>query len=123
MNVAAYLAIEIDQGATFELDFALQDNDGNPIPLSGGSATGQLRTKPETVVPTITFTGTITDGPNGKAKVSLTPVQTATIPVNNSGGPARQLTSYCYDIDVTYADGTIQRVLEGICYVSPSVAR
>lgn len=124
MTNAGYLAIEIDQSTDFELDFQITDTDNNPVSMSGATVGGKIRQNPQAVdPPTATFVGTVTDGPNGKGKVTLSHTVTAAITVNNSPIGQRRLTPFVYDITVTFADGTVNRVLEGLCLVSPAVAR
>jgi hypothetical protein len=120
---AGYLDIEIDQGSSFILDFELEDDDGNPVSLALATITGKIRKAPETADPAVaTFTGTVISV-DGEGRVSLTAVQTAAIPCDNSGQGKRKLTKYVYDVEVTYGDGLVQRVLEGICFVSPEVTK
>lgn len=123
MNNAGTLDIQIDQGATFQLPFTLTDEDDVPVSLSGASIAGKIRTSPEATTVIATFTGTVTDGPNGEGQVSLTAVQTAAIVADNSGTGNRKLTTFVYDIEVTYSDATVQRILEGNAYLSPEATR
>lgn len=120
MTSAGNLDINIDQGATFVLPFQLLDLDGNPVSLSLATIAGSIRQIPSSTV-VATFTGTVTGGPDGEGQASLTAVQTAAIPADPSLPNDRVLTDYMYDIEVTFSDGTVQRVLQGYAYLSPEV--
>lgn len=115
--------IQIDQGASFLLQFECLDEDDVAISLAGATITGKIRSAPETVAVIATFTGAVISGPDGTGQVSLTPVETAAIPVDNSGAGKRKLTKYVYDIEVLFSDGYKQRILEGLCFVSPEVTK
>lgn len=123
MNNAAYLDIQVDQGATFELGFSLEDADGLPVSLASATVRGKIRTAPESTTVIATFTGTVTDADNGEGTVSLSAAVTAAIAADDSGAGQRDLTKFIYDVEVVYSDATVQRILEGICYVSPEVTR
>lgn len=121
---AGYQEIQIDQGSTFELQFQILDEIDEPVSLAGATIRGQIRRAPETADPAVaSFTGTVMSASEGQGKVSLTAVQTAAIPVDNSGNGQRKLTTYVWDCEVVFADTTVQRILEGPCYVSPEVTR
>lgn len=123
MRTAAYLDIEIDQGSTFELQATVKDNDRNPVSLALATVAGKLRESPESAAAIVAFTGTIVSEEDGQFKVTLSAAQTAAIPVTASGNGKRKLTKYLYDIEITFGDGTVQRVLEGLALVSPEVSR
>lgn len=119
---AGELDIQIDQGADFILAFELEDSDGEPVSLSGATISGKIRLAPESAAAIVSFTGTINDGPNGEGQVSLTAAQTAAIDVDDSGTGKRKLKKFVYDIEVLYSDGLKQRILQGLCLVSPEAS-
>ncbi len=123
MKTAGYMDIQIDQGATFAMNFRLKDSDKNPVSLAGASIAGKIRLAPESADPIVSFTGTVISEANGEGQISLTAVQTAAIPVDASGSGKRKLKKYLYDVEVTFLDGTKQRVLEGLCLVSPEITK
>lgn len=123
MMSAGYLDIQIDQGSTFALNFRLKDTDRNPVSLTGAVISGKIRLAPESADPIVAFTGTVISEANGEGQISLTAVQTAAIAVDASGAGKRKLKKYLYDVEVDFLDGTKQRVLEGLCLVSPEVTR
>ncbi len=120
---AGELDIQIDQGSDFELPFTLYDEDGEVVSLTGATIRGSIRTAPEAVAATVSFTGTVVSGSEGQGKVALTAVQTAALTVDDSGRGKRKLTTYVYDIEVVFSDGYVQRILQGPCYVSPEITR
>lgn len=123
MNNAGQLDIQIDQGSTFTLPFELQDESGVAVSLSGATIAGKIRSAPESTTVIATFTGTVTDGPNGEGQVSLSAATTAALTADNSGAGNRKLTTWVYDIEVTFSDSTVQRILEGNAYLSPECSK
>lgn len=121
MTNAGQLNIQVDQGANFLLPFQLIGSDGNPVSLSLATIRGRIKLTPQAATVIATFTGTVTDGPEGEGQVALTDTETLAIPVDNSTDGDRVLTTYMYDVEVEYSDGFVQRILEGYCYVSPEV--
>jgi hypothetical protein len=115
----------VDQGSTAELLFTLYSDLARTTPesLSGAVISGKVRKSPEATAVIATFVGTVIDGPNGEGKVSLDAATTAAIVCDNSGAGNRVLTTFIYDIEVLYADGKTQRVLEGNFYLSPEATR
>lgn len=125
MTTAGVYDIYADQGATFELLFTIYSDLARTTPesLSGATITGKVRRSPEATAVIATFTGTVIDGPNGEGKISLSAATTAAIVCDNSGTGNRKLTEFVYDVEVTYSDATVQRILEGNFYVSPEATR
>lgn len=123
MNNAGQLDIQLDQGSTFTLPFELLDEDDVAVSLSGATIRGKIRVSPEATAVIATFTGTVTDGPNGEGNVSLTAAETAAIAADNSGSGNRKLTTFVYDVEVVFSDLTVQRILEGNAYLSPEASR
>lgn len=123
MNNAGQLDIQIDQGSTFTLPFQLLDEDDVAVSIAGATIRGKIRVSPEAVAVIATFTGSVTDGPEGEGQVSLTAAETAALAADNSGAGNRKLTTWIYDIEVEFADTTVQRILEGNAYLSPEASR
>ncbi len=120
---ASPLDIKIYMGADFVLPFQLLDANNVAVSLSGAGIAAMIRNDIEDAAPIISMTGTIVDGPNGIGQASLTGAQTATIAVDNSPAKKRAITTYVWDLNVTFADGTIVRVYEGVAYISPEATR
>ena len=110
----AILNQEIDQGSTFSKQITVYETDGTTIQnLTGYTAASQIR-KNYTSTAYTTILATIqTPATNGVIVMSLTAVQTAAL---KSG-------RYVYDLQITAADTTVTRVLEGIITIKPEVTK
>jgi hypothetical protein len=113
--MSAKLNITIEQGATFSRTISLTDEDGVAIDLTGASVAGQIR-KDYTSDTAYNFTLTITDEPGGEITWVLSAATSQDMPVSETD-------RYVYDVEVTYADGTIERILEGNVKLTPEVTR
>lgn len=104
--------IVIDQGATFEVELDLTDENGDVLPITGYTANAQMR-KWYTSSNSMVFTTSL-DPLNGKVNLSLTANQTATLTAGR----------YVYDVELTEPNaGTVSRIVEGIVTVTPNVTR
>lgn len=122
MIAAAPLDIEIEKGADFSLPFQLFDDDDIPVSMAGAAITAKLRSAIGDAAAVATFTGTVTDGPNGIGEISMTAVVTAAIATKYDTIPReRKLTKYLWDANITFADGSVIRIFEGFAFVSPEV--
>ena len=110
----AILNQEIDQGSTFSKQITVYETDGLTIQnLTGYTAASQIR-KNYTSTAYTTILATIqTPATNGVIVMSLTAVQTAAL---KSG-------RYVYDLQITAADTTVTRVIEGIITIKPEVTK
>jgi hypothetical protein len=115
--------IEIYQGASFKLPFALKDDDDVAVSMAGATIRGKVRNDLDDAASIIDFTGTVTDGPNGEGEITLTATQTAGIVLPASPAKKRPRTRYLYDVEVLFSDAQVQRILEGNCYVSPEATK
>ena len=111
--MAAVANFNIDQGTTFSSTVTVKDSTGNPLDLTGYTATAKMAlgyssTRTRTDL-TIEFTS---DRTTGGVTMSLTATQTAALEA-----PAR----YVYDLDITDSSGTVTRVIEGLMTVRPNV--
>ena len=110
----AILNQEIDQGSTFSKQITVYETDGTTIQnLTGYSAASQIR-KNYTSTAYTTILATIqTPATNGIIVMSLTAVDTAGL---KSG-------RYVYDLQITAADDTVTRVIEGVITIRPEVTK
>ena len=123
MTGAAPWDIQIYKGDDFNLPFQLFDQTNTPVSLSGASINAKIRNAVADAAPIATFTGTITDGPNGIGNIAMPGATTALIPTNFDTEPGeRDLTKYLWDAHITFADGTIFRIFEGFVYVDPQAS-
>lgn len=126
MNGPSPLDITIYKGQDFILPLQMFDdtNTDTPVSLAGASIVAMIRNDVTDVAPIATFTCTIDDGPNGKFTIKMPGATTVGIATDEPGPKRRSpLTKYLWDSYATYADGTIQRILEGFCYVDPEASR
>jgi hypothetical protein len=103
--------IYIDQGTTFSLSLAVNDQNGDLKDLSEYTAAAQMRKSYYTNT-AINFTAEISLPEEGEVTISLTAVQTSAIKAGR----------YVYDIEIT-GEGETLRVLEGIVVINPEVTK
>ena len=111
--MASILNQIIDQGTTFSKQITVYETDGTTIQnLTGYTVSSQLR-KNYTSTAFTTINATNNSPTNGIIVMSLTAVQTAAL---KSG-------RYVYDLQITAADGTVTRVIEGVITIRPEVTK
>ena len=112
--MASILNQVIDQGTTFSKQITVYETDGTTIQnLTGYTAASQIR-KNYTSTAYTTILATIqTPATGGVIVMSLTALKTAAL---KSG-------RYVYDLQITAADTTVTRVLEGIITIKPEVTK
>jgi len=103
--------IFIDQGTTFSLSLAVNDQNGDLKDLTGYTVAAQMRRSYYTNT-SINFTAAVSLPEDGEVTISLTAVQTSAIKAGR----------YVYDIEIT-GDGETLRVLEGIVVINPEVTK
>lgn len=124
MTGPAELNITIYQGADFYLPFTCYEEDGvTPVPLSGATVRGMVRNDIDDAAPILTFVGAVTDGPGGSGTLTSPGATTAALVLPASAAKKRPLTKYIWDAEVVFADGYIQRLFEGFCFVSGEVTK
>jgi hypothetical protein len=101
---------DCQQGATFEREIVLRDDDNVIIPLTGYTGQMQIRASPSAT--TIAATATVAIAAD-TITISLTAAETALIPAWN----------YYYDLELSNGSGGIDRLLEGRFEVTPEVTR
>jgi flavoprotein len=101
---------DCQQGATFEREIVLRDENNDVIPLAGYSASMQIRTSPASTAVTATVTSVIA---SDTITISLTAAQTAAIPAWN----------YYYDLELANGSGGVDRLIEGRFEVTAEVTR
>ena len=111
--MASILNQIIDQGTTFSKQITVYETDGTTIQnLTGYTVSSQLR-KNYTSTAFTTINATNNSPTNGIIVMSLTAVQTSAL---KSG-------RYVYDLQITAADGTVTRVIEGVITIRPEVTK
>lgn len=117
--MAQYEEISIDQGSDVSIEIRLGNPDGTKKNLTGYSVAAQLRqTYNSSDSDAIDFTANIQDpATDGKLHLSLTNAQT----------DALDKKRYVYDVEISHQDSDdntiIERVLQGVVNVNPSVTR
>ena len=104
--------IAIDAGSTYAMQIQLEDDDGLPLSMVGCSAQSMIRYNYKDVSPAAIFTPLI-DSVNGVLTLSLTPAQTASL--TRAKG--------IFDVELTFSDGTTQRLVEGQVIINPEVTK
>ncbi len=98
MTITANLTFDL--GETWIIDHTSCNTDGlTPIDITGGSVGFYVKGTAAAVLTPSQATSTITDGPNGKATIKVTPAQ------QTAAGVTAQVASYV--IRTTLADGTV----------------
>jgi hypothetical protein len=108
-----YAELVIDQGATYETELDLVNDDGTSINVAGYVFNGQIRKSYYSTSRTAELTITITNEAAGKVMISLT------APTTSSIKPGR----YVYDVKMTDTSNTVTRILEGIVTITPQVTK
>ena len=107
----------VQQAASFVLQLTVKTGDpATPVDLTGASAKMEVRsdTAIGVVLELSTANGRITiDGPNGVLTLRIAAADTAALSLVDF--PAR------YDLLLTYADTTVDRILEGLVRLNPAV--
>lgn len=109
--------ITCEQGATFRRVFTWLDENEQPINLTGCSARMQVRPTHKSTTKWIDITSATSAMTLGGALGTITVVQsaavTALLPVNRG----------VYDLEIVFASGEVERILEGAFQVTPEVTR
>lgn len=114
--------LAIEQGATFTRDCTWQNSNGTPVDLTNYTITGKLRRRASDKVALVSFTCTVTSALLGQFSFSLTAAQTASLPTAQSNNAEKELLECVYDIEAT-TGSTVDRLMEGIAYISPEVTK
>lgn len=101
----------IDQGSTFSTDLTLNDEYGDPLVLSGYTASSQIRKWYTSSIPAATFTTSI-NVESAAITLSLTATQTSALVSGR----------YVYDVEIN-SGNEVSRIVEGIVTVTPQVTR
>lgn len=119
--MAQYEEITIDQGSDVALEIHLVDKDGSKKDLTNHSVAAKAKKTYNSTdsADVFNFAAVIaTPATDGVATISLTNTQTDAMKA-----PGR----YVYDVELSYNDSNnndvIERVLEGVLHVTPSVTK
>lgn len=104
--------ILIQQGADFAQTITLKDSVlGTPVDLTGATIRGMVRVAYTDAAPQCSFTVENTDLVNGQFTIKIPSATTTTLSFDVG----------VYDVEVQYASGIVDRVLQGKVVLSPEV--
>lgn len=113
----ATLNLTFPQGATWTLSLAWNDDDGDPINLTGFSAAMQIRQSyAQSATPIVSVSsgsGITLGGAAGTIEVRVPATSTDDIRAGR----------YVYDLELTSGGGEVTRLVEGTVTVTPEVTR
>lgn len=110
--MAEFVELHIDAGATFNMEIAVSDDQGNPKNLANCSIKSQMRKSYQSTT-AIDFDTEITSNADGLIVISLDSNTTANIAYGR----------YVHDLVLTNEDLTKERLFEGVVIVSPNVTQ
>ena len=105
--------ILIQQGADFIQQLTIKQPDGTPVDLTGCAFSGMSRLEYDDAQPTATFVCTAVDLPNGKFKITLSHTITAALSFDTA----------CYDVEIVYASGIVDRLIQGNAVLSKEATK
>lgn len=121
MSDAANYWITVQAGEDYAEVFALQNDDGTPVNLTGYTARMQVRRTFKAATPALSLTspagGLVINGAAGTVTVSVSNSQTAALCVDNDR------TQYVYDLEVESGGGLVTKVSKGFFTVHPEATR
>jgi hypothetical protein len=119
---AAEYDLTIEQGTTFTRTLTLADAEGVATDLTGCTAAGKIRKKYSSTSAAATFTVAFAaDRTTGELTFSLSAAQTAAIEAGESVDSANS--QYVWDLEMTWADSTVDRILQGKVSISPEATK
>lgn len=104
--------LRVEQGATLALDIECLDDAGKPMDLTGCTTAAQIRYRHVDPNPAAVFTAALSETPG---LVSLK------LPASQSGALTKS--AGFWDVELTFPDGTVQRLAEGKVAISPEVTK
>ena len=111
------ISLDLVQGDSFLKTITIAV-EGSPsaVDLTDATISGSIRKEYTTDV-LLTFTVSNRDDANGQFDISLTPAQTASLPMNRDG----RITSFVFDVQVAYNTGVVRTYLYGYLKVQREV--
>lgn len=111
------ISLDMVQGDSFRRTITYSTS-GSPsvVDLTGATITGSIRKEYDTDVIT-TFNIENRDDPSGTFDIALTPTQTSALPMNRRG----RITSFVFDVEITFGTGDKKTILYGYLKVQREV--
>lgn len=122
MRGPADLDIDIYQGASFKLPFECLDDDDVAVSIAGATIRGKVKNDINDTSAIFTFTGAVTDGPNGEGELTLSATTTAAWAEPAIAAKKATPTKYIWDAEIEFSDGQVQRIFQGFAYIYPEVS-
>lgn len=118
-----YANFNIDQGSDFKVYVQLLDEHDQPVNATGALIIGQIRKTASSKSAPAEFTIEPIDLSIGTFFLKLSGNESSKLDCNPSHFAERTITEYTYDVEVHFLTGEINRVMQGILYVSPEVTK
>ena len=117
--------LEIEQGATYYRILVIKDKNHNPQDISGCVFRGQIRRDADDTKVLAEFSFNILNQTEHKGMVEmlLTEAQTRALPAARQNRARKRVRQLCYDIEFVDISGAVNRVIEGVVFLSPEVTR
>jgi hypothetical protein len=114
---AGTLDLFVEQGSTFSYTLTLNDDQGNPIDLTGYTARMQLR---RTInAPDVLITLTTSNG-----RIAITPLTgVIVLTIEAAATASLSFQSAVYDLEIESSGGIVTRIIQGKVSLSPEVTR
>ena len=110
MSTTNPTSLEFVQGDTVNLTINWTDTAGSPVDLTGSTIVSSIKKEYNTaVLLSFTFDASASDLPAGLIVLTLTSTETAGLPPRTDA----RITSYVFDVNVTYANGDVATPVYG----------
>lgn len=110
--MAAYSVLYLEQCVDFSTTISIDNDQGNPLNLSGYSVESQFRKSPYSIH-YYTFDASIQDSSNGIIALTMNSANSSNVIPGN----------YLYDVVITSSSNTKTRVIEGTVVVLPGITK
>lgn len=107
-------------GATWVIDFTVLSGG---VPVAIFTPVAKLRKNIDDAAAVASFSCSVISSADGHGQAVLAAATTGALTLDSSADGERDPTLFFYDIDVTLADGSVIRILQGTILVSPHASR
>lgn len=111
--MAQFVELNMDQGATFNVDIDLTEANSSPINVTGFTFSSSIRKSYYSSRVTANLVVTVINAANGNVSLSLAAANTANIKAGR----------YLFDVKQVDTSNVTSRVVEGIITVNPQVTK
>lgn len=122
---AGCLNLKIEQGTDFYRLLKIKTSIGEPLDLTGCELRGQIRKHPSDKKILAAFSFFILNQTTnmGEVEMTLSAESTSAIPAVRHNSAKKISRELSYDIELVDAVGEVERLIEGIVYLSPEVTK